>query len=165
MATQLVPNWQRATWRRGREEGDRCGVLLEAGRGRQDGDVRRGLGRGRGPCHRDLGCVGVSWGGGAQDPGEVRQGQVREAAGACEAGGGWESGAGADGRKARSDGRRQREPEQAEERSRKPEARTLGKLRQKMPSGLPTPARSWHKVSHPPQGPSASDLSPSPGWG
>lgn len=77
MATQLVPNWQQATWRRGREEGDRCGVLPEAGRGRgrcrQDEDVRRGLGRGKGRSHRDPGVSGGEVGR-LQDPGEVRRG-------------------------------------------------------------------------------------------
>lgn len=61
-----------------------------------------------------------------------------------------------------------REPEQAEGRSRK----LLGKLRQKMASGLPPPAQSWHKEgkrrTQPlpiPRCPPASDLSPSPGLG
>lgn len=53
MATPLVPNWQRATWRKGREEG-KTGVRLlpKAERGwrfREDGELRRALGREKSP--------------------------------------------------------------------------------------------------------------------
>lgn len=86
MATPLVPNWQRATWRKGGEEGKPGVELLPApGRGwREIPGGWRGLGRGQSPVTGTLESVGASWE--PEDTGRGQTGAVKGCWGEREAG-------------------------------------------------------------------------------